>query len=542
VETHQATSARPLLVGFGVVSTGLLVAFATDVALDLLTPAKVAFGLAGLALVIPLIVLKNPKAYWLFLLVLSIPFDITKWLSMGIVDSQALVDVYGEPMSGTTGLELYLTDVILVMMLLPWLARISLRREPLYFPKVGYLFALYLAWALLVSLINAPSFYLSIFELFRQSLYFILFIYLINNVSTGRELRNVVCAIFVGLIISAGSVILFFERGVGTDTVAFAGLHDQAPTTNFDTLTLNNSRGRFGSIDRPNESEIKRSQGIFRHPAIAAGLCGLVLPVVLAYLVSAERTRDRILLFLVFVWGFVALLLTFSRAGFIGFIAGALVFITVGGWSGLISRKAAALSGIAVALLVTLSLPFLLSYLTARSETFFMRFYMFEAAIQGYSQHPILGVGLNNSTVAMKEGKQELRDIGVAVATKEPADSYYLAILTEVGPLGSILFFGFFVNIVMIALDSMSEVAADMKPLLAGMVAGLAALATQSIADGPLAGHAVGGTLWLFAALIVAVRRFSPAETRPFIEGGKTTFVGVGTRSFPPRPVRALGP
>jgi putative inorganic carbon (HCO3(-)) transporter len=318
-------------------------------------------------------------------------------------------------------------------------------------------------------------------------------------------------------------------------------LHDQAPTTNFDTLTLNNSRGRFGSIDRPNESEIKRSQGIFRHPAIAAGLCGLVLPIVLAYLVSAQRNRDRILLFLVFVWGFVALLLTFSRAGFIGFIAGTLVFITVGGGAGLISRKVAALSGIAVVLLLTLSLPFLLVYLKARSETFFMRFYMFEAAVQGYSQHPILGVGLNNSTVAMKDGKQELRDMGIPVATKEPADSYYLAILTEVGPLGSILFFGFFVNIVMIALDSMREVAAEMKPLLVGMVAGLAALATQSIADGPLAGHAVGSTLWLFAALIVAIRRFSPAETRPFIEGGKTTFVGVGARSFPPHSVRALG-
>ena len=431
-------------------------------------------------------------------------------------------------MSGTTGLEIYLTDVVLAVMLLPWIARVSLRREAIYFPKFGYLFVFYLGWALLVSLVNALSFYLSIFELFRQSLYFLSFVYLINNVSTRQQFRNVVWAIMLGLVISAGSVVVFFERGVGTDTVAFAGLHDQPPKTRFDTLTLNNSGRGLGSIGRPNETDIKRSQGMFRHPAIAAGLCGLVLPMVLAHLAGAQRNRDRALFFLMFIWGFVALLLTFSRAGFIGFMAGTLVVVSVGRWSGFVSRRLAALCGIALTLLVALSLPLLLTYFQARSDTFFMRFYMFEAVIEGYAQHPILGVGLNNSTAAMKEGKQELMDMGIPAAPKEPADSYYLAILTEVGPVGSILFFGFFTNVVMIALRLVRGVSMEMRPLLVGMVAGLAALATQSIADGPLAGHAVSGTLWLFAALIVVIGRFSRAES-------KTRSGGLGARACPGR-------
>jgi O-antigen ligase len=241
----------------------------------------------------------------------------------------------------------------------------------------------------------------------------------------------------------------------------------------------------------------------------------------------AQKNLDRILLFLVYVWGFAALLLTFSRAGLIGFMAGTLVFLAVGRWCGFLSRRLTALSGIAVTLLVVLGMPLLLVYFQTRPDSFGMRFYMFEAAIQGYSQHPILGVGLNNSTGAMKEGKQELKNMGIPAAVNEPADSYYLAILTETGPVGSILFFGFFANIVMIAFGSMREIAADMKPLLVGMVAGFAAVATQSIADGPLAGHAVSGTLWLFAALIVAIRRFGQAETRPAISGGKAAFVRV---------------
>lgn len=530
VSVRPATSPR-LRAGFAIVGVAMVVALATTMALAALSPAKVGLALGGFALLIPTMMVEDPQAYWLFLLVMSIPFDITKWLSMGMVDSQALVQTYGMPMSGTTGLEIYLTDVVLVAMLLHWLARVSLRRVTLYFPKIGYLFVFYLGWALFVSLINAPSLYLSMFELCRQALYFLSFVYLINNMSTYLRFRSVIWAVFLGFIISAGTVIVFFERGIGTDTLAFAGLHDQpsatGPTQPYTTkkastpeiMTLHIDDQGLGSLYRGKGSKIKRSQGIFRHPAIPASLSGLVLPIVLAYLLKARNRRDRILLFLVYVLGFIALLLTFSRAGLIGFIVGTVVFLVVGGWSGLIPRRMLRLGVVALTLAATLSVPFLVIYLGTRPESFTMRFYMFEAAIQGYAAHPILGVGLNNSTAAMRAPRQELTDMGIRMGTAEPADSYYLAILTEVGPVGSFLYFGFFACIVMIALRSMKEVGVDVKPLLVGIVAGLAALATQSIADGPLAGHAVGGELWLFAALIVAISRSSRAETRSSIAG-----------------------
>ena len=531
---EPATSTRLLFAALGIVGIAVSLALATDLALVQLTLPKLAFVLGGVALLIPTLVVKDSRAYWLFLLVLSIPFDITKWLSIGIVDSQALVDTYGEPMSGTIGLEVYLSDIVLIAMVLSWIGRISLNRETLYFPKVGYMFVFYLAWAVLVSIINAPSIALSIFELFRESLYFVSFVYLINNVSTRVQFRSVVWAVILGLIIGAGSVIVFFERGIGTDTVAFAGLHDEpaAGTTRANkkispdiAMSVQGGGRNLGSMGRIRG--IKRSQGMFRHPAIAAGVCAVLLPTILAYLVVATRSLDRILYCLVYAWGFVALLLTFSRAGFIGFLASNVVFLVLGSWSGLISRKVVARAGIAVIVVVALGMPLVVTYLQTRPDSLAMRFYMFEAAIDGYSQHPVLGVGLNNSTAAMRAGRQELKDMGIPAAPEEPADSYYLAILTEVGPVGSILFFGFFVNIVMIAFGAIRDAGAEMKPLLVGMVAGIAALATQSIADGPLAGHAVSGTLWLFAALIVAIRRNSPVAA-------SAPLVGAATDSFRP--------
>jgi hypothetical protein len=538
LSARPAGSHRLLLAGFGIVSVGVLLALATDAAVSVLTPAKLAFVLGGFALVIPTMVVEDPKAYWLFLLVLSIPFDISKLLSGWLVDPQTLVDLYGGSTFGTNAVELYLTDIVLIAMLLPWLAQVCIRRQSLYFPKIGYLFVLYLAWALLVSLINAESFYLAIFELCRQAVYFLSFVYLINNVTTRLQLRSAVWAVFLGLIIGASTVIIFFELDI-RESAVFTRLADRVVTSSqgqaykpgakpsvSESLTLHDTGRRFGPANRGQGSDIKRSQGMFRHPAIPAGLCGLTLPIVLAYLIVARTNRDRILFFMVFVLGITALALTFSRAGAIGFVVGTLVFFAVGSWSGLVSRRARTLGIVVLAAAAVVSIPLLLVYFGARPGTFLMRFYMFEAALHGYSQHPILGVGLNNSTAAMKAGRQELRDLGIPTPPTEPADSYYLAILAEVGPIGFILFFGFFAKIVMIALRASREVATDLKPLLVGIVAGLASLATQSLGDGPMAGHAVSGLLWLFAALIVAIARDVHAEPRSCSVGDHRQLAG----------------
>lgn len=514
-----------LLASLGVVGAALLVALATDVGLTVLTPAKFVFGLVGFALLVPTIVLKDPKAYWLFLLVLSIPFDISKWLSDPEL-SQTLTDTYGVPGSGTNSLEIYLSDAVLVAMLAPWLARVCLKQERIYFPKVGYFFAFYLAWALLVSLVNAQVFYFSLFELCRQGLYLLCFVYIINNVTTRRQFRSVIGALLLGFVIGSGSVIAFFERGIGSESAPFAGLHDQfaegqsgnrAPKSGADTgghadLTLNGNTSRhLGSKDGAQASDIKRSQGMFRHPSIPASLCGLILPIVLGYFLAARGIRSRILFLAIYAWGFVALLLTFSRAGLLGLLVGTLVFFVVAGWSGFISRRVLNLSAVAFALTMVLTIPLLLIYLETRPGAFFMRFYLFETAFEGYLEHPILGVGFANSTAAMQPGKRELKEMGMPVTPGEAADSYYLGILVELGPLGVVLLFGFYGKVILIGLRAIRDAPVDTKPLLVGMVAGVASLATQSLADEPTQGHAVSGMFWLFLALIVAIAR----QTRP---------------------------
>jgi O-antigen ligase len=239
---------------------------------------------------------------------------------------------------------------------------------------------------------------------------------------------------------------------------------------------------------------------------------------------------------MVFILGVAGLVLTFSRAGAIGCAAGIAVFVAVAGWSGLVPRRVITWLAVMFVGFAALSIPLMVAYFATRPGSFPMRLYMYEAALQGYLEHPLVGVGMNNSTAAMKEGRQELIDLGIRVARIESADSYYLAMLVEVGPVGFVLFFGFFGKIVMIALRATRVVATDLKPLLVGIVAGLASLATQNISDIPMAGHAVSGLLWVFAALIVAIARDVQVEPRPSSVGGQPRLLGA--RSHQRRRVR----
>ena len=114
----------------------------------------------------------------------------------------------------------------------------------------------------------------------------------------------------------------------------------------------------------------------------------------------------------------------------------------------------------------------------------------------------------------MKAGRNALIEIGIPMPPTESADNFYLIFLTEVGPLGFFLFFLFFGRIVRFALLAAKKARAEPKPLLIGVVAGLASLATQTLADNPLAGHAIGTTLWLFAGVMLAGARYVQAEAQ----------------------------
>jgi hypothetical protein len=501
-------AARPIATGLAIVSVGVLAGTITLLSVTQLRPILLLFALGGLILLIPPFLMRDSRVYWLFLLVASIPFDIHKSLTRWIVEPEELIELYGSPATGTASIDLYLTDAVLVAMVLPWIARLCLKRDRLYFPNVGYLFVLYLAVSLIVSLLGAEALSLALLELGRQTLYFVSFIYFINNIVTPAQLRAVMLALLVGLGVASGSVIGFSALGIGTDTEAFSALYGGNDLTSAHKRVYQKDT-MYTTLEDPSQlgpSASKRSEGIFSHPGIAAAYCGLTVPVALALLITTRRTSDALLFGGFVSAGFLASYLTYSRAGLVALLGGCMVVFLAGRWARLVSQQHFVAGIFIIAAAAVASLPLLVAFLELRPESFSKRFEYLDMTIEAYIQRPILGAGLNNGTIAVKEGAQKIKN-GPTSASTGTINSHYLIILTEGGLVGFVLFFGFIGRIISIGLGAMRAAETEMKAILVGAIGGLTSLATQNVADNAFGGHSISALLWLFLGLIVVISR-----------------------------------
>ncbi len=499
--------ARPPIGIAAIIAIGFFVALVSLLALSLVRPAVLAFAFGGIVILIPTLMMRDQRAYWLFLLALSIPFEVSKRTTSWLVEPWDLFDKFGLPASGIYSLDVYVTDVVLLAMLLPWLARLCLRRDRFYFPKIGYLFVLYLAWALIVALVEAESLYLSIFEWCREVLFFLAFIYLANNVVTRAQFRAIVLALFVGVAIESVAVIAFFDLGIGTETNVYADVY-RVGTNKANRISQSDlTEGRSGSA-----AQVKRSAGTFVHPGHAAYYFEYTLLIVFGYLVAASRNRERIVSGALFAAGCAAMYLTFSRSGLVGLAFGIIVFTTVARWSQLISRRAFAWCIAVFLMLAAASSPLIIKSMVARPESVGARVGLIEAALTAVERRPILGAGLNFSSQSVMEGAQG--PVIVVKGRRMPAlvvHNHYLIVLLAVGVVGFVLFFAFFWQVIAIALRSLKASDVEMKRLLVGLVGALAAIALHNFAD-PFGGHAIQAMLWLYTGLIIAIARQVRAE------------------------------
>ncbi len=500
---------KPRQLGVAVVAIGILAGVITVLTMIDLRLPIIMVMFVGLVVFLPTLLLKDAKAYWLFLLAVSIPFDIYKSLSRWIVAPEILIQQYGPPTAGNLSMDFFLTDAILIPMVLQWLVRLCINHERPYFPTVCYLFVFYLAWALIGCVTVAVSPYAAYFEWCRQLLYFLSFLYLINNLRTRKHLRIVVAAIFVGFAVASTSVIAYSALGVGTGNRAFDFLFSkQAPRDR-----NGRAEGTMYVDNAKSTKDAKRSEGIFAHPAIAACYIGLTAPFALAFLVAARRRRDVLLFGGLLALGYLASYLTYSRAGLLGLVVGSTAFFLVGRWAELISRRTFMLCVVAFVAAVLASLPFLIPFLETRPASYHARFAYAEIAIESYWHQPILGVGLNNGSSALKYAFEGLPTEGPNAA-QAAIPCHYLVILIESEIVGFLLFFGFFGKIIAFAFQSMRTADLEAKVLLAGIIGGLSSLAFQNLGDNPLAGHSISALVWLLAGLIVVTARLAASERK----------------------------
>src|SRR4029077_5033762 len=101
---------RTLIGGVGIVVMAILVGLVTVVAVTFITPAKAAFAFAGLVLLLPAFVVRDPRAYGLFLLTFCVPIEIYVHTTSWLANPFELFQEFGMPASASLGVDLYVAD------------------------------------------------------------------------------------------------------------------------------------------------------------------------------------------------------------------------------------------------------------------------------------------------------------------------------------------------------------------------------------------------------------------------------------------------
>lgn len=183
-----------------------------------------------------------------------------------------------------------------------------------------------------------------------------------------------------------------------------------------------------------------RPYATFPHPNVLGGFLATVLPIILALIFNKKINKILKIWFkLVFILGFIALFLTFSRAAWSVFLFG-MLFTVVNRKNAvssfLAAHKNAFLVGFYSLLLISVSLFF---FLPLKHQSFVERSQLISATIGMVSSSSLFGVGLNNFVIKAKDYLPKVFDFYIF----QPVHNVYLLILAELGIVGFAIFMVF---------------------------------------------------------------------------------------------------
>lgn len=315
------------------------------------------------------------------------------------------------------------------------------------------------------------------------------------------------------LIVLATATALFFAvQSICTDRRqlylvvggAVAGLLLAAAQGVFERVT--GSYAQYALVGS-GEDVVGRVQGSFGHPNTYGDYLAVLIPLAVAVVMRRSfPPRLRWIAIAALVLGLPAIQFSYSRGAILGVVLGPLI------WLALIRPRTAVLVAVVVGIAAVGILPgavkqrFQVQGGTTSDVT--LRSDIWSAAVDIYSDHPVVGVGVNNFSVAYarlpstpRNATQKRLLHGYNVITPPHAQNLYLNILAEEGMVGIAAFL--LLVVVSLGILYRGSRAGDSRTraICAGLGSGLMALAVQSLLDATLLGEIA---LPVFALLAVA--------------------------------------
>ncbi len=458
-------------------------------------PAYVAALPLALLLVLPAFVIKNFRLYWFALFLLSTQFEIAKNLNDGLAVVDALKINYT---IWAFTFQVTLSDLLLLVLLAIWMNDLLFHKKALRIPSIFWLPLAYLGIALL-STVGASSPYLGFVQLSQEVKYVIAFLFAVNCLDTKDAVRVLILVGVAILVTQAGMTLVRFTTGY------ISPLTPGAVTQNLADMQ------KYLEVDRTTEGSAVRGYGTLASPGSTTRLCMMVIP--FALLLSARNVMyPRPLLFAVLTgFGLVGLLFTFTRVYFILVAVQCLLAFAIMVRDRMLKRAEIVLILMAgFAGLAAIS-PKIYDQFTVRSDSASVRFYQYEAALRMILDNPILGVGLNNGTAEKPRYVNityDKRDSNTQFYL-EPTHNMYLALTSEIGIPGALVFFGFFVRIALLAWrQSRGSPDPEIRWIASALFLAFVSVAVSGLMD-PFQEHSTLFLLWIYAGITLNLPRMT---------------------------------
>ena len=470
------------------VSGGILIAVLVTGMLTVLPLRWTAMVVLGLAFVLPTVIIKEPKIYLFifFLSVLIVAGGKGKNITKYFIDTQEVINLYSFPSSGFVGISIYPADMIFIMLFVPWLLQILTKQKRIYFPKVGYVLLAALGWMTLSAFFKAPHFYLSFVALFHFYKFFLVYIYFINAFNSKKFLQIAISSLLICLFLSGGITLLGY--GLGSQIALLSVLSGQQTSDAKEDLVAAFADG----------SNVKRAGGTLNNPASQAQYFLFLIPLCVTLFFVKPTGSRRWLYLLLGLLGGAGLFVTYSRSALLGLAGGGTVCLWLLYRRGYISPSLSLAIVCSGLVLSCFAAPFLYEYMTSRPKTVGNRMPGIEKGIKMIIQDPILGVGWNNSTAVKNARFRE----DVKTEKDFPIHCYYLIVASEIGLVGFILYFGFFVLIALCALRCSRSRDPAVATISIAIFSAYVAIGIHILAD-HFVGHILNTMLYLYAALVI---------------------------------------
>ncbi|MBN1354419.1 MAG: O-antigen ligase family protein [Candidatus Omnitrophica bacterium] len=386
------------------------------------------------------------------------------------------------------GIPISLTGLAVVALYVIWFFNLlNKTARPRLFPSVTIPLGALCIWSGLSFLVSLNPSYVWYYFVFSLE-FFLIYFYAANFLRTEEDIRFIVnCVAFTVL----------FSAGVGICQYLFPN------SFNFQFMGWENEALKlyYKGI------AITRAVGFLGHSNALALFLNAWLPLLILYASGIERSATRLLCFLSFGAGIIALVLTFSRGGWLTFALSSFLilgFFLRGRISSRLSRFIRFIPGIALVLLL-LVIPFS-PYIHDRLsrddyEAAESRIKLAKTAFEIIKEKPVTGVGLGNYRLAVPSEpySDEL---------PPPVHNIYLKIAAELGIPAAVLFIWICLTFLRWGLASLSSGERYVLCFSIGLIGGLVAICFHGMFEPGSIGDPVLLPLSFIGGLMVSLRAF----------------------------------